>query len=719
MDNGYAGRTAPTSDANAQWVDMHATETLGAACAVFDRLPQGLVIIDPRTRTLYRNRAARCLYAGDSGGEVSPQPRAFPENCVLEKPDGVPVPRTDWPIQRLLRGESVENLVLRLRRPDSIQSRPLRFCGARVETAAGQSLIYLSIDDLAGRIDDGDGAAHSGAQALQIRELERLSRFYEARTRINQVITRKPQRVELFAKVCDALVDQGGFAMAWIGWRDPRSPRLIPEAAAGRESAYLNGLEIYTDDREQGRGPTGTAFREGRAYVCNHVDEDPRTRFWRDAYRRHGFKASAALPIRVGGEVRGALTVYAYEPNIFLERETALFNEVVEDISFALDNSERDRERAEAQAAAQREHEFSATMLESLPGIFYFYDHSGRFLSWNRNMELLSGYRADEIATMHPLDFIAAEDRARVAAEIERVFAAGEARVEAGFLAKDGRVTPYSFTGRRIAGDLGPCLLGMGIDVADRKRAQDQVHQLNVELERRVADRTAQLQAANRELESFSYSVSHDLRAPLRAVNGLAEIILADFAENLPEEGRKHLQRIRDRGVQMGQLIDDLLAFSRLGRQPLNLRPVDMRTLVKHVVEDLAPQYTGRRVEITVDELPSCECDPKMIYQVWSNLIGNAVKYSRGRDPAIIRVGCEPDGRGVAYFVEDNGTGFDMRYRDKLFRVFQRLHRSEDIEGSGVGLAIVQSIVQRHGGRAWGVGEVNRGARFYFTLGRG
>ena len=231
-----------------------------------------------------------------------------------------------------------------------------------------------------------------------------------------------------------------------------------------------------------------------------------------------------------------------------------------------------------------------------------------------------------------------------------------------------------------------------------------------------MIERTAQLESANKELEAFSYSVSHDLRAPLRAVNGFAGIVVEEFGPQLPPEGRRYLERIRHGSEQMGVLIDDLLAFSRLGRQPLRRQPVDMARLVQTVLEDLAPQREGRRIEILARELPECWGDPALLKQVWVNLVSNAFKYSRGRDPAVIEIGWTGDHGERAYFVRDNGTGFDMQYAHKLFAVFQRLHRADQFEGTGVGLATVQRIVHRHGGRVWAEAEEGRGALFRFTL---
>ncbi|QXD16330.1 PAS domain S-box protein [Rhodocaloribacter litoris] len=235
-------------------------------------------------------------------------------------------------------------------------------------------------------------------------------------------------------------------------------------------------------------------------------------------------------------------------------------------------------------------------------------------------------------------------------------------------------------------------------------------------LEQRVRERTAQLEATNRELESFTYSVSHDLRAPLRSMDGFSRVLLERYREALPEEARRYLERIRANATRMGQLIDDLLRFSRLGRQPLERRRVDPASLVRDVWHELRPLAGDRNVVFRVGHLPPCQADPRLLRQVFANLLENALKFTRNREAAHIEVGAGLRDGTPVYYVRDNGAGFDMTYASKLFGVFQRLHRQEEYEGTGVGLAIVQRIVHRHGGHVWAEAAPDQGATFYFTL---
>jgi two-component system cell cycle sensor histidine kinase/response regulator CckA len=267
--------------------------------------------------------------------------------------------------------------------------------------------------------------------------------------------------------------------------------------------------------------------------------------------------------------------------------------------------------------------------------------------------------------------------------------------------------------------DGSPLVLVMGIDITELKQAEEAIRKLNEELEQRVKERTAQLEGANKELESFAYSVSHDLRAPLRAIHGFARMLQGEHAARLDSEGQRFLQVIQENTLQMDRLINDLLAFSRLGRQDLKRSRLNMDNLVKSALTELQETYPGRTVQWNLHPLPWAEGDKALLRQVWVNLLANALKFTRPRQVAVIEVGSRTEGEEDVYYVKDNGVGFDMQYAHKLFGVFQRLHKEKDFEGTGVGLALVHRIVHRHGGRVWAAGKVKEGATFYFSLPRG
>ena len=380
---------------------------------------------------------------------------------------------------------------------------------------------------------------------------------------------------------------------------------------------------------------------------------------------------------------------------------------------------EESRFRASVEEAQRQSEESFQLLVDSAQDYAIFMlDPEGRVATWNDGAKRLKGYEAAEILGRHFSCFYTEAEIATNKPEQDLVAARqlGQVEDEGWRLRRDGS-RYWANVATTALWDRTGQLRGYAQvtrDFTRRKESENRITQLNTELAAGVSE----LRDANHELESFCYSVSHDLRAPLRAIDGFSRIVLHDFETLLPAEAAVYLRDVRANTQQMGRLIDDLLDFSRLSRQPLRKQPCRPADLVQECLRELQPQHTGRRVEIRLSELPECQADPALLKQVWINLLSNAFKFTGQREAALVEIGWQAtDQPGeIAYFVKDNGVGFDMQYSDKLFGVFQRLHRAEDYPGTGVGLAIVQRIVHRHGGRIWAESQPDQGTTFYFTL---
>jgi PAS domain S-box-containing protein len=380
------------------------------------------------------------------------------------------------------------------------------------------------------------------------------------------------------------------------------------------------------------------------------------------------------------------------------------------------------REQCRAAEALQESEERFRLLVEGVMDYaIIMLDPSGYVMSWNQGAERIKGYRSEEIIGKHFSCFYPEEDieRGKPQQELKKAVTDGRFEDEDWRIRKDGSRFWASMVITALKDEFGR-LRGFSKvtrDITERKRAEEEIKKLNEELEQRVIDRTAQLEAANKELEAFSYSVSHDLRAPLRHLTGFVELLNKRTPESLDEKGKHYLKVISDSAQQMGRLVDDLLSFSRMGRTEMMKSKVNVEQIVKEALKELQPDIERRHILWNIEPLPEVYGDPAMLHLVFVNLVQNALKFTRTRSDAKIEIGCISDNQEEdTFFVKDNGVGFDMRYVNKLFGLFQRLHRPEDFEGTGVGLANVRRIIHRHGGRTWAEGSIDGGATFYFTL---
>lgn len=365
----------------------------------------------------------------------------------------------------------------------------------------------------------------------------------------------------------------------------------------------------------------------------------------------------------------------------------------------------------------RRERDFSEALVNSLPGVFYVLDRRGRLCRWNHNLEKLTGLHGNRLSHIRPVRVLQRRQRRRASAAILSAFRLGNAHFEADIPSATGRALPHFFTAFKLELDGEPHIIGAGMDITARKSAEEQVRQLNLQLESRVRERTAELLAANRELESFSYSVSHDLAAPLRGIDGFSRMIEEDYHHKLDDTGRDYIRRIRTATQRMQALIDDLLSLSRISRNEMHRDTIDMSGLAAEVADELRRLNPHREVLVKIQPTMQAVGDPNLLRILLDNLLRNAWKFTAKHSTALVQIGCLRQTGELVYFVRDDGAGFDMRYSSKLFGAFQRMHAASEFVGNGIGLAIVQRIVQRHGGRIWAEAAVEQGACFYFTLG--
>jgi len=554
-------------------------------------------------------------------------------------------------------------------------------------------------------------------QAMQ--RVEVLNRLYSVLSDVNQAIVRCQDRRMLCDEICRIVVEKGRFRMAWIGALDESGRYVTPMSAAGHVGTYLDGFRVDLDCEVSARGPTAAALRSGRYAVVDDIAADPRMATWRADALTHGYAASAAFPLRAGGQVVGALSVYAPDAGFFHPENIALLNGLSDDVSYAFDMFRAEQQNAAAVEELRALSEKLTHLIRHTPLAVIETDAQLVVRQWNPAAATMFAYSPDSIIGRPVAALFPAEEQADAAAALRRLMTGpGSDVVSRDGCTCDGRRLNCEWYGTALGGADGRVtgLILMANDITELVLSRNEALALNSELERRVHERTGELERLNKELEAFSYSVSHDLRAPLRSIDGFSGLLLRRYQHALAPTAADYLSRVRAASQRMGELIDDLLELSRVTRSELRRTRIDLSAMAEAALAELRQLDPERRVRCRVAPGLRADADPRLMRLVIANLLANAWKFTSRLEIAEIHVGLINQAGESVFFVRDNGAGFDMAYAGKLFAAFQRLHAASDFEGTGIGLATVQRVIHRHGGRIWPDAAPGRGATFYFTL---
>lgn len=365
-----------------------------------------------------------------------------------------------------------------------------------------------------------------------------------------------------------------------------------------------------------------------------------------------------------------------------------------------------------------RERDFSNAVIECLPGIFYVTDEDGNLIRWNRAAELISGYSAEELAHKHGYDLVHSPHKQKLHDTRKKVFDTGSyEELEAEFVTKSGKHIPFFVNGHRVFFHGKPCMMGVGLDISQRKNAERELLELNAALEQRVQERTKELEDSYKELEAFSYTVSHDLRAPLQAIRGFAQILKEDYSKQLDREGRDVLERIIQADERMTRLTNDILSYSLLGNAAVKLETVPLAQLIRyvHAEFELRLKEIGGQLQADLDQ-HHVQGDLTLLAQIFANLFQNSINYRRDDAPLLLKVSSRQESDDIVISVSDNGQGIDPKHHGKVFQPFQRLHSNAQVPGTGLGLATVKKSVERIGGKIWLESKAGEGTTFFIRL---
>ncbi|MBS1593129.1 MAG: PAS domain S-box protein [Bacteroidetes bacterium] len=550
----------------------------------------------------------------------------------------------------------------------------------------------------------------------------KMNRLYAFLSAINQSLVHIREEKQLLDRLCDIALGAGTFNGMWLGLYNAAGNVDVSTRDAGPDGT-VDGIHfdnIAPDDPRFYHVPIGVAWRTGQYAVSNDAWSDPHLTQWHEVMRERNIKSVIGFPLRKHGVVVGAFAFVCDTAHFFDTEEIALLDEVAGDISFALEVMDQERKRTEA----ERLLEVNQAHLTRAQAIAHVGHWEASFATgiavWSEESCRMFGL--DPSDRLHSyetwLSFIHPDDLQMVLEENKKpdVIQTGVS-FDHRIIWRDGTVRYLHSEAKYELNDQGQPIgmYGISQDITERKLAEQEIHQLNEQLEHRVEERTAELTEANKALEAFSYSASHDLRAPLRAISGYIGVINEEYGKDFNKDLTQLFAQVSGGAKRMNAIIDDMLTLARYSKGNLQIREIDMDMLVQTVWDNLSIT-TPNHACLIKQKLPLVQGDFSMLEQVLVNLLSNAIKYSSKKAEPAITIGCSSTAAEVTFFIQDNGAGFDMAAYSKLFGAFQRLHGASEFEGTGVGLLLVKRIIEKHGGLVWAEGKVGEGATFYFSL---
>jgi PAS domain S-box-containing protein len=663
---------------------------------MFERHQAVMLLIEPDSGAIVDANAAAASFYGYSKErllslKIHDLNRMSRENVAEEMKKAVAERKTNFVFPHLLANGQVR-LVEVYSSPTDVQ---------------GKKLLFSIIHDITERKKNE-------------RELKQVNRTLSAHSKSSQAMMRADDENIYLNEVCEIITEGCGYAMVWIGYAENDDGKTVrPMASAGFDEGYLQQLDITWSDTERGRGPTGTAIRTGKYSRCLNMRMDPNFAPWREEALCRGYASSLVLPLLNGNKAFGAITIYSKEPEAFAEDEVKLLSDIADDLAYGILAIRMQEARILAEETVIRERNFCNAIIQTTSGLIIVLDPEGRIELFNHACEKATGYSYHELKGKPFWDYLLLSEEKDAVKDVFNKIKDGRVNAEMEYenywVAKDSskRFIRWANSALKDARGKVELVIGTGIDMSDDKINREKIEELNSFLMKKTTD----LLAANKELESFSYSVSHDLRGPLRSIDGFTKILWEEYGPSLDDQAKDYIGRVCASVGKMSNLIDDLLRLSRISRQEMKLTNTDLSALADAVLSDVRAADPSRAVELVVQPGLTAQTDPGLIRIALENLLGNAWKFTGKRERAKIEFGATaPDGQAV-FFIRDNGAGFKVEYVNRMFTPFQRLHSEKEFPGTGIGLAITQRIIQRHGGRIWAEGSVGEGAVFYFTLG--